>query len=181
MFQSSTKKIKALAKKIGIIDGCNYTDSIDAISESGDYFISLFDGSLINVFYSFDSEDQLLAFSLSFLPNVVSEALFENDYSILQNYSGNYYLRIDYDPNSYRENIHTKIHMHTSLNKKDLRIPVNKIILPSEFLYFVLKNIYGKSDISTFKEKMIENIGTYERETLLSQDEKASFFLSNQQ
>ena len=52
------------------------------------------------------------------------------------------YIRIDYAPNDYKEIIHTKCHLHIGIDKNEFRIPVQTIIYPKEFIYFILKYIY---------------------------------------
>lgn len=166
-----------IGTNIGSVKSDFYYQDHVIISSENKYVVSLFDGSLICAFYDFDIEGNISSFSLSFLPSIESKQLFNK---VLNHYSGEYYLRIDYKPDTYVENTHPKIHAHLSLNKNDIRIPVDKFVLVSEFLYFVLKNIYGISDnMEVFYNKICENKNGITFDCLLSNSELSSLYLTN--
>lgn len=50
---------------------------------------------------------------------------------------------MDFDEVGYKEYIHSLIHAHFGAEKNnELRIPVEHVVLPYEFLFFVLKYIW---------------------------------------
>lgn len=164
-----------IGTNIGMIScNCYYQDHVNITSKCK-YIISLFDGSLICAFYDFDSNYCISSFSLSFLPSMESKHLFKKE---LSEYHGEYYFRIDYSPKMYVENTHSRIHAHLSLNRNDIRIPVDRCVLISDFLYFVLKNIYGiEKNIDKFFDRIRENRNELQFNCELSYSELTSFCL----
>lgn len=112
----------------------NYRDSIDDLLKTKNYYVVFNDISLLHLEYVFDKDNNVCYSCLSYLPFVDNE-LHENEQL-------SKYIRIDYAPNDYKEIIHTKCHLHIGIDKNEFRIPVQTIIYPKEFIYFVLKYIY---------------------------------------
>lgn len=168
------EKKRFIGKHIGNVSLDNYTSMLETIFNDSHYAISLSDGSLICSCYSFDEACNLCSFSISFLPNTESDELFSNGSNF---FHGEYYFRIDYEPNSYVENTHPKIHLHQTMDRKCIRIPVARVILLSDFLYFVLKNIYGERELSTFKKEVAKKRKEMPSDIFLSDDELSSFYI----
>ena len=112
----------------------NYREPIDNLIEKKNYYISFTDFSLLHIEYEFDKESNICYSCLSYLPYIDNE---EHENKQLSKY-----IRIDYAPNDYKEIIHTKCHLHIGIDKTSFRIPVQTIIYPKEFIYFILKYIY---------------------------------------
>lgn len=59
-------------------------------------------------------------------------------------------MRYDMDVSSHKPLIHSTSHIHIG-HRNNIRIPVNKIITPSKFTIFVLKNVYYKEWCKIFE------------------------------
>lgn len=160
---------------IKMVNFDNYEAALGTISEQGSDMITISDGSIICFYYETNESNVISSFSICFLPALSSEVLFEPDsFSV-----GDYYLRIDYSPTCHREFFHTKIHTHFSLSKNNLRFPVNRIVMPSEFLVFVFKHIYCKdSEKITQLEKYTARYKDFFGSEL-TKKEKEGFFIAN--
>lgn len=169
-------KRQYIGDNIGTITYDNYSDRLSEITDGCKYTFSLFDGSIICAYYCFDYDGNITFFSLSFLPHYESEQLFKKKSF---NYQGEYYIRIDYEPNAFKENTHPKIHMHTTLFKDGLRIPVDKVVLASSFLYFILKNVYGNNGLDNLNKHITEVMESVDFECKLTQNELSSLFLKS--
>ena len=112
----------------------NYRDTLDSIISSQNYYIAFNDLSLIHLYYVFDENNNVCYSCLTYLPFVDNE--------LNENQQLSKYLRVDYSPDDYVEIIHSKCHMHIGIDKNDFRIPVQTIIYPKEFIFFILKYIY---------------------------------------
>lgn len=112
----------------------NYRDSIDNLLRTKNYYIVFNDFSLLHLEYMFNKENNVYYSCLSYLPFIDNE--------LQENEQLSKYIRIDYAPNDYKEIIHTKCHLHIGIDKNEFRIPVQTIIYPKEFIYFILKYIY---------------------------------------
>lgn len=112
----------------------NYREAIDDLLKKKNYYIVFNDISLLHLEYEFDKENNVCYSCLSYLPFIDNE-LHENE-------QFSKYIRIDYAPNDHKEIVHTKCHLHIGIDKNSFRIPVQTIIYPKEFIYFILKYIY---------------------------------------
>ena len=135
--------------------------------------VKLLDDSLISFFYSFDKDGNLLEYSLSFIPSFDEGAIeaVKNFSQILPTLTPcfNDYIRIDFSDIGYRSGVHEKQHLHKGLvernksrNKEareedsledinlrnEFRIPINNIIYPLDFIYFIMKYIYDDDEKS---------------------------------
>lgn len=140
----------------------NYADDFVHVGDESKYFIELKDESLISVRYLFDEEKNLVSFE--------SNLLFKNkdDFSILSKY-----IRIDYDNEGYKTMVHPKIHLHNNLERDGLRIPLNNIVYPSEFVYLILRYYYD-FDWTILKKNLIYY---QDKKEFLTDEEKSLFFL----
>lgn len=121
-----TKTIKINANK--------YREVFDKMIEENIYTILLHDFSIINLYYEFDEKGILLHQSLSYIP------YYENDFFDTK------YMRVDFEMEGRREFVHSLIHLHYSIYKNDIRLPVEKPIMPNQFVFFVLKYYYHIND-----------------------------------
>ncbi len=145
-----------------------YIDDYERALNEEEYCILFNDSSFISFIYSFDSTNKIDKFSISFIPNPFSEFLFDKK-SV---FNGEYYLRIDFDPEAYVEMYHPKIHLHTSLSEYGWRIPVDTIIKPSQFLIFVVNYAYQRLFFMEQTNKVLFD-------TVLSKNECLSLFLKS--
>lgn len=170
-FSSYDYDLRIIGNKRHRISRENYTDDFIKIGCNGMYSIQLLDNSLISIFYKFDYNNKIIAFELSFIPSYESDILFKNkdDYSVLSKY-----IRIDYDSDSYVRFTHPKIHLHNNLERDGLRIPIDNVIYPSEFLYLILRYYYNY-EWTQLKEHLSSLVKS---EDILDDEEKKIFFLS---
>lgn len=146
---------RSVGKPIKTIKIDNYQEIMNEILTNQDYSLSLFDGSLICFCYSFSDLGDIEKSSLSFLPNVESDALFRHKSF---EYHGEYYLRIDYEPSSFEEFSHSNVHIHATIGKEGIRFPAKRVVLPSEFLLFILMYIYGLQEkVDAFRNSLKDN------------------------
>ncbi|WP_144596711.1 DUF2290 domain-containing protein [Bacillus cereus] len=134
-----------------------YPDVYRELLEEKKYNILINDESIISLHYIFDDENKIKKHSLSFIPSLdleiclSDEQTLDNRIVILQN--TNNYLRIDYDKTGKKNIIHTDVHMHfgifhTEYEKEysELRIPLEGILYPNEFIYLIFKYMYDVDD-----------------------------------
>ena len=174
----------------------NYSESFIKFHENKQYFARIYDGSLIQAFYKFDSSLNVLTeCNLSYIPNpglenadfydieTIVEPTKKNEYLSLlmeieskyKNYSN--YIRVDANKEHYREIYHPCCHMHIGL-LEDFRISLQNIPLFSEFIdficfYFYLEKwkVINNSLADYFKNKRL-NKRIEELGSLLSDKEK---------
>ena len=84
------------------------------------------------------------------------------------------YIRVDYDEEGYKPEIHTSSHFHLSYIQNDLRLPISSKIYPEEFLFIVLKYIYCSTD-SRNKNLRINS----KKISTLTNDELKLFYIKN--
>lgn len=170
-YPSYDEKTKVIGNSKYRISRKNYTEDFIKIGTEGMYFFQLIDESLISLWYKFDASDKIEQFEISFIPSYESDILFKNrdDFGVLSKY-----IRIDYDKEGYKEIIHPKIHMHNNLERDGLRIPLDNIVYPSEFLFLILRYYYDFEwkQLSDYLDLAIYDCG------VLNDDEKNLFFLS---
>ena len=66
------------------------------------------------------------------------------------------YLRIDYEEQGRKEFCHSLIHLHMGPGRDSLRIPVDSVIYPNDFMFFVLNYFYGEGIENKYFEKRAE-------------------------
>lgn len=148
----------------------NYLKDFIKIGENGMFFLEFYDESLVSISYEFDGNGQIVRFELSFIPSFESP-LFKNhdEHSILSKY-----IRIDFDNEGYKKITHPKIHLHNNLERDGLRIPLNTIIYPSEFVYLILRYYYDYDWVNLYKRLS----GFTKGKEMLDDEEKKLFYLS---
>jgi hypothetical protein len=115
----------------------NYEQRYCEIVDKEEYDILLEDDAIICFNYSYD-KNKIVKASLSYIPSPFFEQL---------NFAKSRYLRIDYDPEAYKENVHSCAHAHFGVFENHVRIPVKHIFYPKDFLYFVLKFYYSTHEL----------------------------------
>lgn len=162
-----------LGCKIRIKDEENsYKLVYDSAIKDKTYSILLQDESVISLFYAFDSEKQLIEFSLSFIPN----PYIEDDTDIYKRYK-NYdfkdiiaqYLRFDMSYEGVIPFLHPITHLHACLNKNAFRLPLKNVIYPKTFLWIIAKYLYNTELYSINKDNQT---------TFLTKEELSGMLLS---
>lgn len=125
------------------------------------YNLLLNDDSLIDFYYEFDDEGNIKGHNLSFIPGLDADISLRDDMYIniedqlMVSITAANYLRIDYDLKGKKNIVHTDVHMHYGLFERgekgegvlsELRIPLEGVLFPYEFIYIVLKYIYEVND-----------------------------------
>lgn len=149
----------------------NYCDIFCKEKNNGNYCIRLSDGSLINYIYYFDNKD-LIGMKAEFIPCFESEMF--KDKSISNVLSK--YFRIDWEIEGYIPYIHPLVHFHNSYERDSLRISMEYEVLPSEFVYIILKYIYGK-DSNCLKSHVDEVNKKYKKMKRDLEENLGSFIL----
>ena len=93
---------------------------------NNNYFIILKDQSLLNLCYTFDKSGNVIKHTLSYFPPINVKT----------------YIRIDYSSHSNNQKNHPVSHLHITSDSDNCRIPVGKVVMPDDFLFFVLKYFY---------------------------------------
>lgn len=121
------------------------------------YHLILYDDSIIDFYYEFDDQGKIIRHSLSFIPGIDYETqeygkLTSEEYLMVHEIA-KYYTRIDYDLTGKKPILHTDVHLHIGLHDrndddviKELRIPLESILYPYEFLYIIFKYYYHVED-----------------------------------
>ncbi len=91
-------------------------------------------------------------------------------------------IRYDYDTLAYKLKIHSSSHMHIGHNN-EMRIPCDKIVLPQNFISFVIRHVYFEK----YKAKMVDDnivneyfnyiVNNKKNEYTLSEEEKQDIYL----
>ena len=136
----------------------NYKELFDKTLGEERFTLSLLDDSMIVLYYEFNEEGKIIKHNLSFLPNYRYD-LFRCDKMYDDEDEGedeissevfaeriNNYIRIDFDDKGYEEYYHAAVHMHIGVFQGGIRIPVQTIIYPYEFLYLIFKYLYHIGD-----------------------------------
>lgn len=148
----------------------NYNVTYIKGMESDDYDYLLKDGSFFQ--FSYDTYDKGFIIRLAFYPSInditydeflaenigsgIEEcgAIFLDDYQqfIAEQESKNVSpIRYDYNSKIYKEFIHSASHLHFG-NEEDIRVPLDKILLPSAFIKIVVQYFY----YDLWKNKVVE-------------------------
>lgn len=176
---------KEIGKRTETFSHLKYPELYIKMLENSEYNILLNDESIISFFYTFNEDGTIKHHNLSFIPSLDIEICRE-DSKILENQviiskQLNNYLRMDYHLEGKKEIIHTDSHLHfglypseEELNNSELRIPMEGVIFPYEFMYIVLKYLYlvNNKDL----EFLLEN--NYEKTPLLEECEKDKLLLT---
>lgn len=128
-----------------------YVESFKKMEMEQAYTLTLIDDSMLCFYYEFNENEQIIKHELSFLPSYrVDDGSGEyyDDVSPFELFKRiRNYVRVDFDEVGYKEYTHSLIHAHFGSEKNnELRIPVEHVVLPYEFLFFVLKYIYAIDD-----------------------------------
>lgn len=167
----------------------NYIDSYkNTIIENENYQLIFIDESVISFFYKFDSNNQIISYSLSYIPGIHEDIVIEgynyNDVKELLESSYKDYIRIDLEEKGYKEILNTKNHFHygisendESILRKNVRIPLYQILYPLDFIYIICKYIYHIEEKNLRKlTELIKKYNIKRRETL-SELEKTKLFM----
>ncbi len=126
----------SITSKHSFIDKCdNYSESYQHDYELGNYLFAMNDGSYFQIHYDFINKSKNTSYikqsSLCFLPGLNQET----------GQPIHSYLRLDYDSEGKNSFFHPQAHLHVGIGN-DLRIPVDNILLFSDFFEFVLYLFY---------------------------------------
>lgn len=138
----------------------SYIESINSIIENEEYAIEFIDGAMVNFWYEFNKTGDCIMHSISYMPyykDVTDEATEDaniDKYCFCERVSQ--YIRIDYEEQGRTEYCHSLIHLHMGPGKNSVRIPVDSVIYPNDFMFFVLNYIYGEGLDSKHFEKRDE-------------------------
>lgn len=115
-------------------DEYDYLENYASAYENGKYIFALNDGSFFQLNYEFFRKTKnkiyLQKMNLCYLPKIENE------------YITNSYVRVDYDVNEKPASfIHTKAHMHIGFENSS-RIPLDEVLLFSEFFEFICYCFY---------------------------------------
>lgn len=148
---------KEIGERTGKFTQITYPDLYKELLLTQKYHLLINDESIISFYYLFDEDKKIKKHNLSFIPSLDMDIYLADEHSIndriliLQN--TNNYLRIDYDSTGKQDIVHTDVHMHfgifhTEYEKQysELRIPLEGVIYPYEFIYIILKYIYEVED-----------------------------------
>lgn len=132
------------SEKIRINHGV-YFETYDYVNKNQLFCAELFDGSFVTFTYLFNKKGEIENFSLSFLPNPLSETLaFKNideEFNVTS-----LYFRVDCTEEGHNKLTHSFIHFHNNLFRDGLRIGVKKPLYPSQFIYDILINVLGVNE-----------------------------------
>lgn len=148
-----------LGINVGHFKESNYKDLYTKTFEDELYTICLSDYSLICMNYQFDYKGNTTAHNLMYIPSPLNE-----DEHISFQESISKYIRIDFDQSGYTETVHTLVHLHTSIYKSKMRIPIQHIITPKDFLYIIFKYLYHSN------EPLVDNLLTHKNRNNLLDD-----------
>lgn len=165
----------------------NYVSTYNQIFDDKKYHILLNDGALICFYYQFDDEGNMLKHCLYYIPSPSEDAFSvfkSNNYGSINELDKNIiielsellekYIRIDYDLEGKKEFVHTTVHLHYGITHDKMRLPIYSKVYPEEFVYFILKYVYGSDDNN------LENLSLNENKNVeLSEKELKKFYLSN--
>lgn len=86
-------------------------------------------------------------------------------------------VRYDYSEGEYREVVHPVSHLHIG-QQNNIRIPLSKILLPENFVMFVIKQVYWEK-FKVESEKNDDMITYYLNKIALKEDLNSEYFTSN--
>lgn len=168
----------------------SYREVYADMVENDKYYLIFIDGSILNMEYLFEG-DIICKHTLSFYPSCNNELGssgtedlerygIEDDIGIekLQVLLSNY-IRVDFDEVGREEYFHSLVHMHASVFKQSVRLPVESYILPLEFICFVLKYIYRENGqyLDEWYAKLQSDYNLFNPRNLLTESELKRFRL----
>lgn len=124
-------------------DEDEYKEEYVRTYEKNEYLFAMNDGSFFQINYEFNKKSNNKVYvskmNLCFLPNIIDGKLIHS------------YIRLDFDPenNSF---FHPQAHLHIGFDS-DIRIPVNDIILFSDFFEFIIYLFYN-DELSLWNEEL---------------------------
>ncbi len=123
---------------------CNgsYINEYQWINNNNQYSFIIGDGHCVQLYYEYNSNDELVKANLAFCPN------------ISENFSESDYVRFDCDVDSHKDYVHTSYHAHFGYNSIS-RISIYRFPMPIEFLNFIImqyfNNLLSKDEIGKIK------------------------------
>lgn len=116
--------------KTSTVDDPIMPTKVKDLVDNGQYTFQIIeDGAIIQIYYVYKSDTELVSASLAYYSAGISEDLPVGWY------------RIDYDPTSERKLIHSKCHMHLGLFP-NTRLVVDGVPTPKQFVEFVISTCY---------------------------------------
>lgn len=138
------KNRKKIASKYSyFVNETDYLENYSKKYEQGEFLIALDDGAFLQINYEFDVKKRvsyLEKMNLCYLPPVTNGEV------------KNEYIRIDYNNSDDNSFFHAFAHVHIGF-KNDIRIPINEVLLFSEFLELLLYLFYPEQFKLFCKEK----------------------------
>lgn len=121
-----------IGRKTPMVDSDNYKGVYDEIIGNNSFEILFKDSSFITFQYSFNKRKSFAKYSLHYFPNCyINETLSIKEIGK--------YLRIDFEPNSHRPNIHSSVHIHPNIFRQEIRLSFSTHVYPKDFLYIIMK------------------------------------------
>lgn len=146
-------KKNSIGKTSGKFTYSNYYERYKECIDDNNYQLMMQDESIITMFYSFNDNESISKYNLSFIPSLNCE-IDENNCEI-NNIIGDVenYVRIDLDEKGYEKIVHEKQHLHLGLNfntknneRHKIRLPIGEKLYPFDFIYLILKFVYNMSE-----------------------------------
>lgn len=144
--------------------------------EQGEFLATLDDGAYLQINYEFDIQNKrksyLQKMNLCYLPPVLESGEIKNEY-----------IRVDYDNSSDNSFFHAYAHVHIGF-RNAIRIPINEVLLFSEFLGMVLYFFYPKQFSMLYGDRYRTNntkdktmSGKLTKEKVLTKELEQYFYL----
>ena len=133
----------------------DYGDIYNILEKDNNYTLKLIDGSLVQMMYKFDRNNEIISHRLAFFPSINLQPLevdhelyskFDLYADILKKNTLPTIFRFDFDldPDLYVEIDHAKSHV-TFGQFENCRIPSSGPVSPNKFIDFILRNFYYKA------------------------------------
>lgn len=164
------------SKHSRFIDEADYLENYFRKYENGEFLVALTDGAFFQINYEFQLQGKkntyLEKMNLCYLPPVTEGGELKNEY-----------IRIDFNNTSDNSFFHAYAHVHIGF-RNSIRIPIDEVMLFSEFLNLILYLFYPKhfqllcSDThKTSNTKNKTQIGRLTKEKVLTQELEQYFYL----
>lgn len=135
----------------------SYIESINSIIENNEYAIEFIDGAMVNFWYEFDKNGNCIMHSISYIPyykDVTDEEIEDANIDVCDFCERvSQYIRIDFEEQGRSDYFHSLIHLHMGPGRDSLRIPIDSVIYPDDFMFFVLNYIYREGIEARYFEK----------------------------
>lgn len=163
------------SKYTRFVDQADYLQNYHHKYEKGEYLATLQDGAFLQVNYEFEKSGRkhsyLRKMNLCYLPAIDNDCI------------KNEYIRIDYDASSKSSFFHPIAHIHIGFTNT-IRLPIDEVLLFSEFLRWILY-LYYPEDFETFTKGFIQTGNSVDKRTtgkiteskVLSSELEAFFYL----